>query len=105
MSDYLRKIKRVPPYNVGDILKLKTQLIYDENTILGLPAVVSQHSTKFNIEPVHPRTFITNNQAELIERQIMVNAKYVNEVYFVNIDMYKYQRNFSGPGAKLVVEL
>jgi hypothetical protein len=86
-------------------LKLKNQLIYDENTILGLPASIPHISTKFNIKPVHPRTFITNNPSELIEKQIVVNAKYVNEVYFVNLDMYKYQRNFSGPSAKLVMEL
>ena len=105
MSDYLQKIKRVHPYSVDAILKLKNQLIYDENTILGSPAAIPHHSTKFNITPVHPMTFITNNRAELIERRIVVNAKYVNEVYFVNIDMYKYQRNFNGPSANLVMEL
>lgn len=105
MSDYLQKIKRVRPYSVDDILKLKNQLIYDENTIVGSPASIPHISTKFNIKPVHPRTFITNNKAEIIERQIVVNAKYVNEVYFVNLDMYKYQRNFTGPSANLVMEL
>lgn len=105
MSDYLQKIKRVHPYSVDAILKLKNQLIYDENTILGLSASIPHISTKFNINPVHPMTFITNNHAELIEKRIVVNAKNVNEVYFVNLDMYKYQRNFNGPSANLVMEL
>jgi hypothetical protein len=35
MGNYLIKIKLNYPYNQNDILKLKTQLIYDENVILG----------------------------------------------------------------------
>ena len=109
MSDYLKKIKKAHPYNVGDILRLKNQLIYDENIILGLPAAGSHKlTTRFgymNRSIMVPTKFITNHRRELIEKRINVNDKLVNEVYFVNLGMYKYQRNFSGPRVKLVIEL
>ena len=109
MSDYLKKIKKVHPYNVGDMLRLKTQLIYDENIILGLPSAGSHKlTTRFgymNRSIMVPTKFITNHRRELIEKRITVNDKLVNEVYFVNLGMYKYQRNFSGPRVKLVIEL
>jgi hypothetical protein len=108
MYDYLNKIKKVQPYNINDIIQLKLQLIYDENTILGLPATNLSKSTKFNyINEVNtiPTIFITNNNNELIEKLIPLNDKLLNEVYFVNLDIYKYQRNFRGPNVKLIMEL
>ena len=110
MSDYLNKIKKSQPYNINDILQLKTQLIYDENIILGLhpSPLVSSKSTKFNyINPLYPKPtiFIINELNNLIEKQMIINNKLCNEIYFLNIDMYKYQRNFNGPYAKLVMEL
>lgn len=108
MSDYLNKIKKVQPYDINDLIKLKLQLIYDENTILGLPATVLSKSTKFNyINSLYPKPniFIINGKNELIEKRIIINKKLCNEVYFCNIDIYKYQRNFKGPRVKLVMEL
>jgi len=105
MSDYLKKIKKVEPY---DILKLKTQLIYDENTILGMFPTCPLESTKFEyINSLYPRPnkCIINQKNEIIEKKIIINNKLCNEVYFSNIDMYKYQRNFRGPHVKLIMEL
>jgi len=108
MSEYLCKIKKSRPYDINDILELKKQLIYDENIILGLPATCPVESTKFNYLHPHypiPTIFITNENTELIEKFIIFNNKLLNQVYFVNVDIYKYQRNFNGPFAKLVMEL
>jgi hypothetical protein len=108
MSGYLNKIKKLQPYNKNDIIQLKYQLIYDENTILGLPATDPDVSTKFNYineRNTFPRIFITNNHNELIVKVITLNGKLVNEVYFVNLDIYKYQRNFRGPTVNLIMEL
>jgi hypothetical protein len=108
MSDYLNKIKKVQPYNINDIIQLKHQLICDENIILGLPPQVPNKSTKFNyINKLNkiPTIFITNNKNKLIEKLIIFNNKLLNQVYFVNLDIYKYQRNFRGLSAKLIMEL
>jgi hypothetical protein len=108
MSEYLNKIKKVQPYNINDIIQLKYQLIFDENTILGLPASVPDKSTKFNYTNkvnTIPTIFITNNNNELIEKLITLNDKLLNEVYFVCLDIYKYQRNFRGPNVNLIMEL
>ena len=108
MSDYLNKIKKVQPYNINDTIQLKRQLIYDENTILGLPPQLPNESTKFNyINEVNtiPTVFIINNKNELIEKVITLNDKLLNEVYFVDLDIYKYQRNFRGASVDLIMEL
>ena len=108
MSDYLNKIKKVQPYNINDTIQLKRQLIFDENTILGLPPQASNESTKFNyINELNtiPTVFIINNKNELIEKVITLNDKLLIEVYFVDIDIYKYQRNFRGPSVDLIMEL
>ena len=108
MSDYLKKIKKVQPYNINDTIQLKRQLICDENTILGLPPQVPGESTKFNyINEVNtiPTVFITNNNNELIEKEITLNDKLLNEIYLVNLDIYKYQRNFHGLCGNFIMEL
>lgn len=109
MSKYLNKIKREQPYNKDDMVKLKIQLIYDENTILGLtPVWPAGYSTAFNyINWPHPQptVFIINEKNDLIEKGVTIKNKLCNEVYFSNIDMYKYQRNFNGPYAPLIMEL
>lgn len=108
MSDYLKKIKKVRPYNKNDVLKLKKQLIFDENTILGLRAVGFNESTKFEyMNPLYPipNIFLINKRNELIKKQKIINNQLCNEVYLYNIDLFKYQRNFNGPGAKLVMDI
>ena len=108
MSNYLNKIKKVQPYDINDIIQLKRQLIYDENTILGLPPTFPNKSTKFNyinkLNPI-PMIFITNNNNEIIEKLITLNNKILNEIYFVYLDIYKYQRNFKGPNRKFIMNL
>lgn len=104
MTDYLSKIKKNKPFN---IIQLKRQLIYDENTILGLPGWPNA-STKFsfmNSNCTPPSIFITNHETELVETRIMIGNKLVNEVHFLNLDLYKYQRNFDGPYVNFVMEL
>jgi hypothetical protein len=107
MSDYLNKIKKVQPYNANDLIQLKRQLIYDENIILGID-YCRNRTTKFNYLNkinLYPSIFITNNNSELTETQIKLNDKVLNEVYFVNLGIYKYQRNFNGPNVNLIMEL
>ncbi len=108
MLDYLKKIKLLKPYNMDDILKFKKQLIYDENTVLGLEPVLKSKSTKFKIgNPLYPKPniFITNNKNNLIEKKITINNKLVNEVYIELLDLYKYQRNFNGIYSPFIMEL
>jgi hypothetical protein len=107
MTNYLNKIKKTPPYTIDDMLQLKKQLIYDENIILGLPPVCSVNSTRFDFiySCPAPNIFIINEPCELIETPININNKLCNEVYFFNISMYKYQRNFNGALVPLIMEL
>jgi hypothetical protein len=104
MGDYLNKIKISPPYNKEKLIQLKKQLIYDENTILGLSSNNLTKSTKFNNQSnsLQPTIFITNKKKEMT--QTLIN-KNIQQVYFINIDLYKFQRNFHGPDAKLIMDL
>lgn len=102
ICNYLKKIK-LTTINKENLLILKKQLIYDENTILGLRAICYQPSTKFNylINNQPPSYFITNSNTELqmtIENSIQC-------VYLKNLDLYKYQQNFKGPDSELVVSI
>jgi hypothetical protein len=102
ISNYLKKIK-LTTIDKENLLILKKQLIYDENTILGLKAICYQPSTKFNylINNQPPIYFITNSNTELqmtIENSIQC-------VYLKNLDLYKYQQNFKGPESELVVSI
>jgi hypothetical protein len=104
--DYLQKIKKTKPYSKKNILKLKLQLIFDENIVLGI-YVKSSNQTKFkliNRDYPKPTVFI-HEEHELIEKEVVINNKVCNEVYFPNLDMYKYQRNYKGPNVPLVMEL
>ena len=102
ISNYLKKIK-LNTINKENLLILKKQLIYDENTILGLRAICYQPSTKFNylIENQPPSYFITNSNTEYV----MTIQNNIQTVYFKNLDLYKYQQNFKGPETELVVSL
>ena len=102
ISNYLKKIK-LTTIDKENLLILKKQLIYDENTILGLRAICYQPSTKFNylIENQSPSYFITNSNTEF---QMTVENS-IQCVYLKNLDLYKYQQNFKGPESELVVSL
>lgn len=102
IENYLKKVKIVN-VNKDNLLKIKKQLIYDENAILGLRAICYQPSTKFDYltENIPPNYFITNFNSE-IEMSIENNKQCV---YFKNIDLYKYQQNFNGPETELIISL
>lgn len=102
ISKYLKKIK-LNIINKENLLILKKQLIYDENTILGLRAICYQPSTKFDylIDNQSPSYFITNSNTEYV----MTIQNNIQTVYFKNLDLYKYQQNFKGPETQLVVSL
>lgn len=102
ICNYLKKIK-LTTITKENLLILKKQLIYDENTILGLRSICYQPSTKFNylINNQPPSYFITNSNTEIqmtIENSIQC-------VYLKNLDLYKYQQNFKGPESELVISL
>jgi len=109
MTMYLNKIKKSQPYDINDVLQLKKQLIYDENTILGISANNINLSTKFDYVDIslytHPAIYLINNTNEITERKITYNDRTLNEVHFTNIGLYKYQRNFQGPNISLIMEL
>jgi hypothetical protein len=108
ISDYLNKVKKVQPYDENDVVTLKKQLIYDENAIFGLRAQFIGRAIKFQyIDPNFPKPdiFITNDKNEIIEKKMYINDTLCNEVHFLNVDMYKYQRNFKGPHVELVMKL
>jgi hypothetical protein len=102
IADYLKKIK-LDHIDRDNLLKLKKQLIYDENTILGLRAVCYEPSTKFNYltQNTSPIYFITNSNSE-IEISIKNN---IQCIYFKNLDLYKYQQNFNGPETELIIAI
>lgn len=102
IGEYLKKIK-LNDINKENLLKLKKQLIYDENTILGLRAICYIPSTKFNYltQNTPPDYFITNSNTEYT----MTIQNNIQTVYFIKLDLYKYQQNFKGPETELVVSL
>ncbi len=104
MTDYLNKIKT---YQVDkdNLLKLKKQLIYDEDMILGLLPTCPEYSTKHNNKILDEELikFITNDKKDLQEK--IIDQEKIKQVYFVLLDLYKFQRNFRGPNAKLIIDL
>jgi hypothetical protein len=86
-------------------LNLKRKLIYNENVILGLKTYNYRDEITFNYkrEFVKSGIYITNRIEEI--RETMNEDGKINEVYFVNLDLYKYQRNFNGPNVRLIIEL
>jgi hypothetical protein len=103
-------LKLNPPYDINKLKKLKFQLICNENSILGLPAVIYGESLKFDnykfafdIEKYVDA--ISKNNEDVIETELYENNKHINQVYFKLLDLYKFQRNFKGLCDELVMEL
>ncbi len=95
MKNYLDKIKT---YTITymNLIRLKLQLINNENIILGLQAVNPNIATQFmfvNRLPVVD-TYITNSKDDIIET--LIDNGETNQVYFSLLDLYKYQKNFKG---------
>ena len=102
ISDYLKRIKQ-DDVSTPALVRLKRQLIFDENMILGI-GVKSRHATRFR--PVIKEgelVSIVNTRKGL--RQKRIDGGKVQEVYIIPLDLYKYQRNFKGPHTSLVLEL
>lgn len=102
MTYYLKSIKSYHT-TIEELIKLKIQLTYNENLILGLPAnnkvTATKFDTLFNFPPIS--VFISNNKDDIRETLI----EKINEVYIKKLDLYKYQRNFKGPDVPLVMTL
>ena len=109
MSDYIKKIKMCKPYDMDILKKLKKQLIYNENMMLGQPSYFSKDKyTKFEyvftFDPEKSIIPIINNEEYVIENRIIQKNKTLNKVYLKPLDLYKFQRNFSLEG-ELVMKL
>ena len=104
LTDYLSKIKTYD-VKMDNLIKLKKKLIYNENLILGCGPINIKNSTKTSTKKLNNKfiKYITNNRYHIKEK--IINNGKINEVYFVLLDLYKYQRNFRGPTHKLVMEL
>lgn len=98
MNPYLQNIKTYDT-TMENLVRLKKQLIFDENTTLGIPPLSYERATQIPknersiIHPDHIK-FITNHYEDL-QCTLLQNGK-IQEVYFVLLDLYKYQRNFNG---------
>jgi hypothetical protein len=94
ITTYLQKIKTYD-ISIQNLNKLKKQLIIDENTTLGFPPTYKNVTVNKGVI-IHPDLirFITKHYDDL-EETLIENGK-VNQIYFVLLDLYKFQRNFSG---------
>ena len=94
ITTYLQKIKTYD-ISIENLSRLKKKLIIDENTTLGFPS--SYKNVDINKELIiHPDLirFITKHYDDLKET-LIENGK-IKQIYFVLLDLYKFQRNFSG---------
>ena len=95
ITTYLQKIKTYD-ISMENLTRLKKQLIIDENTTLGFPAIPNINMIVNKGVIIHPDLirFITKHYDDL-EETLIENGK-VKQIYFVLLDLYKFQRNFSG---------
>tara|TARA_B100000795_G_scaffold266322_1_gene249337 strand:+ start:9533 stop:10270 length:738 start_codon:yes stop_codon:yes gene_type:complete len=99
ISEYFSKIKTYD-LSKNNLIKLKKILIFDENTIFGTP-ICHQGTNYRSIIKAKDKIFLCNDVKDILEKRINKN---INVVYFPLLDLSKFQRNFRGPGAKLVLE-
>lgn len=94
ITTYLQKIKTYD-INMENLSRLKKQLIIDENTTLGYPPFYKNVTVNKGVI-IHPDSirFITKYYDDL-EETLIENGK-IKQIYFVLLDLYKFQRNFSG---------
>jgi len=111
MGDYISKIK-LTTWDNTSVQNLKRQLIFDENLILGCVASWKSHEyvTKFKyLDPNFSQSlvdlFFINDLSNIVENKTFANGKSINENFLVPLDLIKYQRNFTGPFSKFVMEL
>ena len=102
MSHYLKQIKQEDTSRPA-LLRLKQQLIFDENMILGIH-VKGKNVTRH--KPILENTkLVSIVKTRNGIRQRRLEGDRLQEVYLVPLDLYKYQRNFKGPHKPLVLEL
>ena len=91
---YLQKIKTYD-ISIENLSRLKKKLIIDENTTLGFPSTYKNVDVNKGLI-IHPDLirFITKHYDDL-EETLIENGK-VKQIYFVLLDLFKFQRNFSG---------
>ena len=99
MLPYLKELKTMN-LNMNNLLRIKNQLILDENKILGFSPQHpnSNNNTMKKLEP-EQMIIINNNRNEVIEKE----HNSINKVHLKLLDLYKFQRNY-GKGA-LVMSL
>lgn len=108
MSNYLNKIKTYD-ISYNNLIKLKKQLIHDENIILGIQDtnniewVKKQSDHNCKMLDKSQIKYITTKKEDVIERCICKYERAVKENYFTLLDFYKYQRNYQGFDVELVI--
>jgi hypothetical protein len=109
MKDYYQKIKTYD-CSYENLILIKRQQIYNENISVGLSphTTIKDLATKFNYYDKNfsenkINQFLVNSHAEIIEEQLIIDNKKINKVKFVNLDLVKIQRNFTGPDNELVI--
>ena len=110
LTNYLNMIKLNPPYDINELKKLKSQLIRNENSILGLPPSIYDKCLKFDyykfdFDIEKYVDIVSKNNEDVIETELYENNKHINQVYFKLLDLYKFQRNFKGLCDDLIMEL
>jgi hypothetical protein len=113
IKNYLGKIK-LKTWSEKSLLKLKKQLILDENLIFGLrPSIKIDNEangrsneqgklfqpTKFKLINIGRKLNIKQgieNSEDLIIKELKFNNELLKETYFPTLDLYKYQRTFQG---------
>ena len=101
LTSYLQKIKTYD-ISIENLIRLKKQLILDENTTLGIPPIVNKDRELYIIHPDLIR-FISNHHEDL-ENTKIEDGK-IHQVYFVLLDLYKFQRNFNGTEGNIILSL
>lgn len=99
LKEYLYKIKTYK-FNNDLLLKLKLQLFYDENIVLGITPLNKFKSTYLSTIIINKglKIYITNNKDELYIRYIFRKNRLNNyfrskEIYLKNLDLLKFERN------------
>jgi hypothetical protein len=101
LTSYLQKIKTYD-ISIENLIRLKKQLILDENTTLGIPPICNKDRELYIIHPDLIR-FISNHHEDL-ENTKIEDGK-IHQVYFVLLDLYKFQRNFNGTEGNIILSL
>ena len=101
LTSYLQKIKTYD-ISIENLIRLKKQLILDENTTLGIPPIFNKDRELYIIHPDLIR-FISNHHEDL-ENTKIEDGK-IHQVYFVLLDLYKFQRNFNGTEGNIILSL